>query len=205
MFGDTEVTLSPSCHERIEAEANFGAGRLLFFQDQLRSFISISTPNFALVQAIKKRYGNTLTLSLWRLIEALDVPALGMVGPPPWETSASGAASCRYFIRSATLIEQFANVTENHACSLLRTCSRQRRGGPIADDDVVLVDDCRQEHRTHLESFFNNYLALIFTAAGCRAASEPGKRPGQRRSDLPVSSAMSGVLELHHVPLVLDS
>ena len=52
MFGDTEVTLSPTCHEQIEAQANFGAGRLLFFQDQLRDFMSLSEPNFALVQSI---------------------------------------------------------------------------------------------------------------------------------------------------------
>lgn len=159
MFGDTEVTLSPSCHEQIEAQANFGAGRMLFFQDELRDFISLSTLNFTLVQAIKKRYGNTLTSSLWRLVEALDVPALGLVGPPPWEIT-TDVAQCRYFIRSNRFIEQFANVTEQQACHLLRMCSTQRRGGPIADDDVVLVDDCGQKHLFHLESFFNRHEAL---------------------------------------------
>lgn len=160
MFGDTEVTLSPSCHEQVEAQANFGAGRLLFFQNQLRDFISLSTPNFALVEAIKKRYGNTLTSSLWRMIEALDVPAMGLVGPPPWEVVATGTEPCRYFIRSTTFIEQFTNVTEQHACDLLRTCSSYRCGGPIADDDVVLVDDNGQKHIFHLESFFNRHEAL---------------------------------------------
>lgn len=160
MFGDTELTLSPSCHEQIEAQANFGAGRLLFFQDQLRDFVGLSTPNFALVQAIKKRYGNTLTTSLWRLVEALDVPALGLVGPPPWEIVAPGGEPCRYFIRSAKFIVQFANVTEHYACSLLKTCSTYRRGGPIADDDVILVDDRGQDHLFHLESFFNRHEAL---------------------------------------------
>jgi hypothetical protein len=160
MFGDTEVTLSPSCHEQVEAQANFGAGRLLFFQNQLRDFISLSTPNFALVEAIKKRYGNTLTSSLWRMIEALDVPAMGLVGPPPWKVVATGTEPCRYFIRSTTFIEQFTNVTEQHACDLLRTCSSYRCGGPIADDDVVLVDDNGQKHIFHLESFFNRHEAL---------------------------------------------
>src|ERR1700722_9998861 len=84
MFGDTELTLSPLCHEQIEAQANYGAGRLLFFQDNLRDFVGSSNPDFALVQKIKKRYGNTLTSSLWRMVEALDIPALGLVGPPPW-------------------------------------------------------------------------------------------------------------------------
>jgi hypothetical protein len=160
MFGDTEHTLSPSCHEQIEAQANYGAGRLLFFQDDLRDFISLSTPNFALVQEIKKHYGNTLTSSLWRMVEALDIPALGLVGPPPWKRTAGNADPCRYFIRSTAFIERFANVTEHHACDLLRACSSHRSGGPIANDDVMLTDDCAQKHVFHLESFYNRHEAL---------------------------------------------
>ena len=55
------IVVSPACHEQIEAQANFGAGRLLFFQDQLRDFISLSMPNFALVKAIKTHYGKPTT------------------------------------------------------------------------------------------------------------------------------------------------
>jgi len=160
MFGDTELTLSPSCHEQIEAQANYGAGRLLFFQDQLRDFVSLSVPNFALVQKIKKHYGNTLTSSLWRMVEALDIPALGLVGPPPWKQTAINVDLCRYFIRSTSFIERFANVTEHQACDLLRACSSYRSGGPIANDDVVLTDDCAQKHVFHLESFYNRHEAL---------------------------------------------
>lgn len=160
MFGDTELTLSPACHEQIEAQANFGAGRLLFFQDQLRDFISVSRLNFALVNSIKKRYGNTMTSSLWRMVEAIDVPALGLVGRPPWEAAAAGSDPCRYFIRSAKFIEQFGNVTEQYVCNLIRQCSEYRSGGPIADDDVLLVDSCGQKHVFHLESFYNRYEVL---------------------------------------------
>lgn len=160
MFGDTEHTLSPSCHEQIEAQANYGAGRLLFFQDQLRDFISLSEPNFALVQEIKKHYGNTLTSSLWRMVEALDIPALGLVGPPPWVRAANNTDPCRYFIRSTVFAEQFANVTEHQACDLLRACASHRSGGPIANDDVILTDDCGLQHIFHLESFYNRHEAL---------------------------------------------
>ena len=160
MFGDTEHTLSPSCHEQIEAQANYGAGRLLFFQDQLRDFISLSEPNFALVQEIKKHYGNTLTSSLWRMVEALDIPALGLVGPPPWVRATNNTDPCRYFIRSTAFVEQFTNVTEHQACDLLRACSSYRSGGPIANDDVILPDDCGLQHIFHLESFYNRHEAL---------------------------------------------
>ena len=160
MFGDTELTLSPACYEQTEAQANFGAGRLLFFQDQLRDFISLTTPTFALVKAIKVHYGNTMTSSLWRVVEALDVPALGLVGPPPWEANVADGEPCRYFIRSAKFIEQFGNVNEQYVCSLIRYCSTYRSGGPIADDDVLLLDDCGQKHVFHLESFYNRYEVL---------------------------------------------
>src|SRR5207249_959446 len=33
LLGDNEQTLDPSCHAIIEAEANYGAGQLLFMQD----------------------------------------------------------------------------------------------------------------------------------------------------------------------------
>jgi len=160
MFGDTEHTLSPSCHEQIEAQANYGAGRLLFFQDDLRDFISLSQPDFALVKRVKEHYGNTLTSSLWRMVEALDIPALGLVGPPPWESTAGNVGPCRYFIRSTAFIERFDNVTENQACNLLRSCSSHRSGGPIANDDVTLTDDCAQKHVFHLEAFYNRYEVL---------------------------------------------
>jgi hypothetical protein len=170
MFGDTEHTLSPSCHEQVEAEANYGAGRLLFFQDQLRDFITLSEPNFALIQEIKKRYGNTLTSSLWRMVEALDIPALGLVGPPPWVRAVNGADPCRYFIRSAAFVERFTNVTEHQACDLLRIHASYRSGGPIANDDVILTDDCGVQQVFHLESFYNRHEALtILTYKGLAA------------------------------------
>jgi hypothetical protein len=170
MFGDTEHTLSPSCHEQVEAEANYGAGRLLFFQDQLRDFITLSEPNFALILEIKKRYGNTLTSSLWRMVEALDIPALGLVGPPPWVRAVNGADPCRYFIRSAAFVERFTNVTEHQACDLLRIHASYRSGGPIANDDVILTDDCGVQQVFHLESFYNRHEALtILTYKGLAA------------------------------------
>lgn len=162
MFGDTEYTLSPDCHEQIEAEANYGAGRLLFFQEKFREFVSGSEPTFELIKAATKRYGNTMTSTLWRLVEVLDIPALGIVGAHPrGNTDPNGAApQCRYFIRSRTFIERFANVTEDAACEVLRAHASSRRGGPIANDEVILVDDRGEQQIFHLESFYNGHEAL---------------------------------------------
>lgn len=169
MFGDTEYTLSPACHEQIEAEANYGAGRLLFFQDQFRSFVSGADPTFELIKSATKRYGNTMTSTLWRLVEALDIPALGIVGPHPRgkNTAEAETQECRYFIRSRTFIERFANVTEKEACAVLRANCSFRKGGPIANGDVIFVDSRGEQQLFHLESFYNGHEALtIFTHRG---------------------------------------
>jgi hypothetical protein len=169
MFGDTEYTLSPACHEQIETEANYGAGRLLFFQDQFREFIRASPTTFELVKSATKRYGNTMTSTLWRLVEALDIPALGVVGAHPRGNMDPNQAApqCRYFIRSRAFIERFSSVTEDMACAVLRANALFRRGGPIADCEVVLVDDRGENQCFHLESFYNGHEALtIFVYTG---------------------------------------
>lgn len=50
MMGDTEYSLTPDCHEQVEAEANYGAGRLLFLQGLFEEFVRGSKPSFDLVQ-----------------------------------------------------------------------------------------------------------------------------------------------------------
>ena len=77
MMGDTEYSLTPDCHEQVEAEANYGAGRLLFLQALFDDYVRSSKPCFDLVQGAQKDFGNTLTTSFWRVVETLDVPALG--------------------------------------------------------------------------------------------------------------------------------
>lgn len=72
MHGDTIHSLSPACHEEIEAEANQGAGRLLFLQDKFVGLVRDSKPSFSFVKATSRMFGNTMTSTLWRLVEALD-------------------------------------------------------------------------------------------------------------------------------------
>jgi hypothetical protein len=141
----------------------------LFLQDQFREFVSGSEPTFELIRSATKRYGNTMTSTLWRLVEALDTPALGVVGPHPRGNDAADGETqeCRYFIRSRTFIERFGSVTEQAACALLNANSSFRRGGPIANGDVIFVDDRGEQQSFHLESFYNGHEALtIFTHKG---------------------------------------
>jgi len=122
-----------------------------------------------LIKAATKRYGNTMTSTLWRLVEALDIPALGIVGSHPRGSADPDlpAQQCRYFIRSRTFMERFGSVTEDAACAVLRAHSSFKRGGPIANGDVTLVDDRGEQQLFHLESFYNGHEALtIFTYKG---------------------------------------
>jgi hypothetical protein len=62
MLGDTEQTLTPTCHEIIEAEANYAAGQFLFMADRFRAEAAASTPSLEV-------FGNTVTSTLWRFVE----------------------------------------------------------------------------------------------------------------------------------------
>ena len=44
-MGDTEYSLTPDCHEQVEAEANYGVGRLLFLQGTFDEFVRSSKPS----------------------------------------------------------------------------------------------------------------------------------------------------------------
>ena len=52
MLGDNRLTLTLSCDEKIEAEANYGAGRLLFLQERFVTAVLDSTPTIKAVQAL---------------------------------------------------------------------------------------------------------------------------------------------------------
>lgn len=65
MLGDTRLTLSPSCHAKIEAEANYAAGRLLFLRDRFEDEIRDGPTTIKRVQGMAKGFGNTITTTLW--------------------------------------------------------------------------------------------------------------------------------------------
>lgn len=162
LHGDNGFSLSPDCHEQLEAEANFGAGRLLFLQDQFVEFARSSKPTFSVVQAANKRFGNTLTSSLWRLVEALDIPAFGVVSQHPRYTDAEfdPADPCKYFIRSRLFEEQYSGLTERDAFGILRSYCSWRKRGPIATEEIILRNDRTEEHAFLFEAFHNNHQLL---------------------------------------------
>lgn len=83
LHGDQKRTLSIGCHDQIEAEANYGNGRLLFLQDVFTEQLFDSEIDFNAVQKLSKSFGNTMTTTLWRSVEAMKVPAVGFVSQHP--------------------------------------------------------------------------------------------------------------------------
>ncbi|MEN6578332.1 MAG: ImmA/IrrE family metallo-endopeptidase [Phycisphaerales bacterium] len=60
MHGDQQRTLSITCHQQIEKEANYAAGRLLFLQDRFADEVRSSDVDFKRIRTLHKTYGNTL-------------------------------------------------------------------------------------------------------------------------------------------------
>jgi len=157
--GDPETTLSPGCHELIEAEANYGAGRLLFLGGTLVETVRSSDIDFAAVQSLHKLYGNTMTTTLWRVVEASLDASFGLVSTHPREATSSPEEDIRYFIRSPKFATDFAGVTADAVFGEVQRRCRGRRG-PIGDGLFSLTDDRGQAHEFRFQSFFNGHDAL---------------------------------------------
>ncbi len=162
LHGDDAFSLSPDCHEQLESEANYGAGRLLFFQDEFTEFVRSCLPCFDLVQRASKRYANTLTSSLWRVVEALESPALGIVSQHPHYTDHDfdPLSPCRYFIRSRAFEQRFSCLTEADCFEMLRRYCSWGKRGPLGRKEIVLRDDGGDEHIFLFEAFHNGHQLL---------------------------------------------
>jgi Zn-dependent peptidase ImmA (M78 family) len=72
LFGDTEFSLSPACHQKLESEANYAAGQLLFLGDRFKVEATDLALGFSSIQRLKSVYQNTMTTTMWRSIRTLQ-------------------------------------------------------------------------------------------------------------------------------------
>lgn len=162
MMGDTEYSLTPDCHEQVEAEANYGAGRLLFLQGRFDEYVKSSKPGFDVVQGAQKAFGNTLTTSFWRLVETLDIPALGVVSKHPHHdrSEIDVTEPFRYFIRSRKFLERFSSITEADTFQMIKSYCSWKKRGPLGQKELVITDDNGDEHIFLFETFSNTHDVL---------------------------------------------
>ncbi len=169
LLGDNVHTLDPACHAVLEAEANYGAGRLLFLDDRFSGEARDLELTFVSIKSLSKRYGNSILSTFWRTVEDRDPsePVFGMVsahprypeigkhnGPHPW----------RYFVRSAAFRTQFSGVTPQNAFELIAKHTTGRRTGPIFTAEDVLKDVLGNEWEFRLESFSTKHSMLTLGA-----------------------------------------
>jgi Zn-dependent peptidase ImmA (M78 family) len=162
MLGDNKRSLTPACHEQIENEANFAAGQLLFFQQAFVRDANDLAPGIDAVNTLKKRYGNTITTTLWRYVERSDEPMVGGISCHPRRLPPEFDAEnpFRYFVGSRSFQQRFGRVREVDLFRSVQGYCANRGGGPLGAEDLLLTDDSGLSHLFHLETFFNTYEAL---------------------------------------------
>ncbi len=118
MLGDHANTLSLACHDQIEAEANFVAGRLLFLQERFTKDAMDCRPAIQSILTLKPVFGNTITTTFWRCIEVWgrELPVVGLISKHPHVFRQSrdfdAEKPCAHYIESHAFGEQFSNVDE---------------------------------------------------------------------------------------------
>lgn len=176
MFGDNSTTLSQHCHEHIEAEANFAAGRMLFLRDRFDIEARDSALCIDTVRRMKGGFGNTLSTTLYRFVETAgqDTPLVGMMSchphPERRPSDIQSKEAVRHFIRSPAFGQQFSAITETDLFTAIQSYCGAQRGGPLGQGALILEDDNGDRHRFVFETFFNRYEALTL---GVYDAAQP--------------------------------
>jgi hypothetical protein len=157
MHGDRKQTMSLACELQVESEANFAAGRLLFLQDVFVDHLRASSLTFASIKSLSKVFGNTMTSTLWRAVEASEQPVFGLVSQHPRHTL--GEEPLRYFVRSRRFEQQFGEIAAMQIFAALKAFCRGNRG-PIGSGEILLTDANGEQHIFFVEVFFNTHDAL---------------------------------------------
>lgn len=178
--GDHKRTLSYACEQKIEAEANYAAGRLLFLRGRFAEELQSSTVSFQKLRILGRKYGNSITSTLWRAIESLDIPAFALVSIHPQSPRQNGISPVRYFLRSESFAEAFSDVNEMDLFQMLGGFCFGKRG-PIGTEEVLIKSSNNVDHVFLVECFYNHYDALTLGilqklhAVSVTVNSEPGR------------------------------
>lgn len=166
MHGDNSHTLSNECQAQVEAEANFAAGRLLFFRDRFVEEARSLDPRISSVKQLHGAFGNTLSTTLYRFVESIgvDKPVVGMITGHPHPSRHSATHDplnpCRHLIRSPAFATKFCKLTEVELFKAISGYCGNQRGGILGSAELILVDDNGDQHRFYFETFFNSYDSL---------------------------------------------
>jgi len=171
LLGDSESELSPSCHAKIEAEANYASGQLLFMQDRFVEELMSKPMTLSSLESHTKTFGNSKASTLWRMVEEYKGThaIVGIVSEHPHHLPDEFdlLAPCRYVIQSESFRQQFSNLTEAQLFNVLKGYCSYKQGGPLGSEEVELLDDNGESHEFVFESF-------------CYRFKVPGSKNGEK-------------------------
>lgn len=157
--GDPDSTLSMECHDQIEAEANYCAGRLLFIGEAFDLAVRNSNLCFNLVKTLHGKFGNTMTTTFWRIIERTDRKAFGLVSVHPKARCGDLGKDVRYFVSSPNFRLEYSKIPLELLFDAVCTASRGTRG-PIGSGVLLVPNDRGESHPFNFECFYNGHDAL---------------------------------------------
>ena len=169
LFGDDQYTLDPVCHAMVEAEANYAASQLLFLQERFVGEARDVEITFKAMQGLAKRYGNSLTSTLWRVIKDRepDRPVFGMVSTHPHHPTIGAQEvgwPVRHFVRSRAFRERFPNVTAEDGFAILQVHAGWTKRGSIVSTDHPVIDINGELCEFHIEALSTPYYVLTYAA-----------------------------------------
>ena len=172
LLGDNETTLSPSCHQIMEAEANYGGRRLIFMGGQFQKEAKDCTLNWKSIEILKKRYGNTLTTTLWHMVCEREPthPVFGIISRHPFNTTIGNRGDgedVAYFIRSNGFRASFANVKQDDAFKAMRSYASTKTRGPIGEDVCIFLNLNGEPCDFEMFTFSNGYDLLTYGVFKC--------------------------------------
>lgn len=159
--GDRSRTISEGCHSIIEAEANYGSGRLLFLGDRFVEECRSAPLNMDRIGVLAKLYGNSKTSTLWRCVENALPPAAGMISAHPWTVyGAQPDSLIRHAFCSPEFTRRFSRVPAAEVFVQLAKVVRRRGGGLLGTNVVCLIDDHGDTHEFTAACFDNTHDVL---------------------------------------------
>jgi Zn-dependent peptidase ImmA (M78 family) len=166
MLGDNSHTLSADCHDQVEAEANYAAGRMLFLRDRFTEEALSVAPSIDAIKQLHGTFGNTLSTTLYRFVETVgtQTPTVGMMTGHPHvsrrKADFDAANPCRHLIRSTAFANHFSKISEIELFDAVAGYCGTQGGGSLGNCELILTDDNGDPHRFYFETFYNTFDAL---------------------------------------------
>lgn len=161
MYGDHQFTLSPVAEEMIEAEANYGAGLILYPKYFYDDFVAGKPLSIELARSLSEKTKNSITSAGWRLAEHATTPAFFMVSAIPREVAKGVYVDAvKHLVVSAPFERRFSRTQPSELFALLKSKAAPRKAGPLGNFTLQIADDDGFKHEFVFSAFGNGFACL---------------------------------------------